>query len=143
MTQSMHCPEVLLLRKNDYYTTKMHFLKNYCFRSMLKNLTKVYFCFQLEKEREVSTPAGLNNAISMLETKKSNLESRIETLRSELKDLTKEKIEIDDKTEQFSQQIQILKSENENQESTLAEDEKLLLEKLQVENFPKYNILII
>ena len=79
----------------------------------------------------------------MLETKKSNLESRIETLRSELKDLTKEKIEIDDKTEQFSQQIQILKSANENQESTLAEDEKLLLEKLQVENFPKYNILII
>jgi hypothetical protein len=60
-----------------------------------------------------------------------------------LKDLTKEKIEIDDKTEQFSQQIKILKSENENQESTLAEDEKLLLEKLQVENFPKYNILII
>jgi hypothetical protein len=60
-----------------------------------------------------------------------------------LKDLTKEKIEIDDKTEQFSQQIQILKSENENQESTLAEDEKLLLEKLQVENFPKNNILII
>jgi hypothetical protein len=60
-----------------------------------------------------------------------------------LKDLTKEKIEIDDKTEQFSQQIQILKSENESQESTLAEDEKLLLEKLQVENFPKYNILII
>ena len=79
----------------------------------------------------------------MLETKKSNLESRIETLRSELKDLTKEKIEIDDKTEQFSQQIQILKSANENQESTLAEDEKLLLEKLQVENFPKYNISII
>ncbi len=79
----------------------------------------------------------------MLETKKSNLELRIETLRSELKDLTKEKIEIDDKTEQFSQQIQILKSENEHQESTLAEDEKLLLEKLQVENFPKYNILII
>jgi peptidoglycan hydrolase CwlO-like protein len=107
------------------------------------NAKKVCFCFQLEKEREVSTPAGLNNAISMLETKKSNLESRIETLRSELKDLTKEKIEIDDKTEQFSQQIKILKSENDNQESTLAEDEKLLLEKLQVENFPKYNILII
>ena len=68
----------------------------------------------------------------MLETKKSNLESRLETLRSELSGLTNEKAEIGSKTENFSREIQKLKIERDREESGLTSDDKALLERLQV-----------
>ncbi len=86
----------------------------------------------MEKEREISTPAGLTNAITVLETKKANLESRLENLRSELSDLNNEKAEIGSKTENFSREIQKLKIERDKEESGLTTDDKALLERLQV-----------
>ena len=68
----------------------------------------------------------------MLETKKSNLESRLENLRSELSGLTNEKAEIGSKTENFSREIQKLKIERDREESGLTIDDKALLERLQV-----------
>ncbi len=68
----------------------------------------------------------------MLETKKSNLESRLENLRSELYGLTNEKAEIAFKTENFSREINKLKLEREKEESGLTTDDKALLERLQV-----------
>jgi len=80
----------------------------------------------------VSTPAGLSNAISLLETKKSKVQSRLETLRFETDSLNEEKIKIGAKTEKLRREIQKLASEKAENESTLAEEQKDLLEKLQV-----------
>jgi len=105
---------------------------------VFKSNPEIFF-IQLEKEREISTPAGLTNAITMLESKKSNLESRLENLRSELSGLTNEKAEIGTKTENFSREIQKLKIERDREESGLTTDDKALLERLQVKTKLQFN----
>ena len=101
---------------------------------MLNFYKFIIFSFKLEKLREVSTPAGLSNSITILENKKSNLESRLEILRAEMSELTNEHNEIRVKSESFSRQIQQLTFAKEKEVADLSDSDKALLENLQVHN---------
>ena len=70
--------------------------------------------------------------MSLLETKKMKLQSRLESLRSETDLLNGEKFEVGAKTEKILREIQKFRSEKDEHESALGEDQKYLLEKLQV-----------
>jgi hypothetical protein len=97
-----------------------------------KNFERATFRFQLSKEAELSSPIGLRNSISMLETRKSELLSRLETLRAEADLLARESSEIGAKRSTISGRISELVIEKESREASLAQEEKDLLEKLQV-----------